>query len=85
MGGYYYSQDLLEWHFVTTEDLPIEDYAPTAVVINGAIYYTGNNTEILYRSEDPKGGQWEVANASFPSVGDPAFFLDDDGRVYLYD
>lgn len=84
LGGYYYSPDLLNWNFVTTADLPIENYAPTAVVINDALYYLANGTSVLYRSSDPKSGKWEKANPSYPVVGDPAFFVDTDGRVYLY-
>lgn len=84
LGGYYYSPDLLNWNFVTTNDLPIENYAPTAVVINGSLYYLANGTSALYRTNDPVSGMWEIANPSFPVVGDPAFFVDTDGRVYLY-
>lgn len=83
-GGYWYSDDLVDWNYVTNKDLPIENYAPTAVVINDTLYYLANETSALYRSDDPISGKWEVANPSFPVVGDPAFFVDTDGRVYLY-
>ena len=84
LGGYYHSPDLLHWSFVTTADLPIENYAPTAVAINGSLYYLANETSALYRTDDPISGKWEIANPSFPVVGDPAFFVDTDGSVYLY-
>ncbi len=83
-GGYWYSNDLLDWNFVTTTTLPIENYAPTAVVIDNSLYWLANGTSALYRTNDPISGKWEVANPSFPVVGDPAFFVDTDGRVYLY-
>lgn len=84
LGGYYYSPDLLNWNFVTTTDLPIENYAPTAVVFKDSLYWLANGTSVLYRTGDPISGKWEIANPSFPVVGDPAFFVDTDGRVYLY-
>lgn len=83
-GGYWYSKDLLDWNFIVTNDLPIENYAPTASVINGSLYWLANGTSALYRTNDPISGKWEIANPSFPVVGDPDFFFDTDGRVYLY-
>ena len=38
-GGYFHSTDLINWDLITTNDLPLEDYAPTAVVMNDAIYF----------------------------------------------
>src|SRR5688572_2757079 len=38
-GGYFHSKDLISWDLITTKDLPLEDYAPTAVVMNDAIYF----------------------------------------------
>ncbi|MGI8638271.1 MAG: family 43 glycosylhydrolase, partial [Segetibacter sp.] len=83
-GGYWYSKDLLNWIFVTTTTLPSENYAPTACVINGSLYWLANGTSALYRTDDPISGKWEVANASFPGVGDPDLFVDTDGKVYFY-
>jgi xylan 1,4-beta-xylosidase len=83
-GGYWYSKDLLNWNFVTTTTLPIENYAPTAVVINNSLYWLANGTSALYRTDDPISGKWEIANSSFPGVGDPDLFVDSDGRVYFY-
>ena len=84
LGGYYYSPDLLQWNFVGNTNLPIENYAPTAVVLNDDMYWLANGTDVLYKTADPISGKWEVANANFPVVGDPAFFVDTDGRIYLY-
>lgn len=83
-GGYWSSSDLISWKFITTKDLPLEDYAPTAVVINDSVYFMALDRKI-YRSGDPSTGQWEVVASDFPYfAGDPALFLDDDGRLYLY-
>ncbi len=84
-GGYWHSKDLLNWTFITTKDLPFEKDAPTAVVINGAMYYLPLGSKIIYKSDDPLTGKWEIYNDNFPlPVGDPDLFQDTDGRVYLY-
>src|SRR4051812_25752193 len=38
-GGYFHSKDLINWNLITTTDLPLEDYAPTAVVMNNELYF----------------------------------------------
>jgi hypothetical protein len=84
-GGYWVSNDLLSWKMVTTTDLPIENYAPTAVVIGNWLYFFTSQSHTIYRSNDPASGKWEVYNDSFPiSITDPMFFADTDGRVYFY-
>ncbi len=84
-GGYWVSSDLLAWKMVTTKDLPIENYAPTAVVIGDWLYFLTSESNTIYRSNDPASGKWEVVNSSFPIViTDPALFADTDGRVYFY-
>src|SRR5258708_38788616 len=45
--------------------------------------YTRNFT--IWMSTDPKGNQWKPLVDSFDIGGsDPAFFTDDDGRLYMY-
>jgi xylan 1,4-beta-xylosidase len=84
-GGYWYSKDLLKWTFVTTKDLPFEKDAPAAAVINGSLYYMPLNSHIIYKTDDPVSGKWEVYTNTFPlAIGDPDFFQDTDGKVYLY-
>ncbi len=79
-GGYWHSKDLLNWMFITTKDLPFEKDAPTAAVINGSLYYLPSGSKIIYKSDDPLSGKWEVYNDSFPlPVGDPDLFQDIDG------
>src|SRR5688572_20359967 len=43
-GGYFHSKDLINWDLITTKDLPLEDYAPTAVVMNDAIYFMASGS-----------------------------------------
>lgn len=87
-GGYFHSTDLVHWDLITTKDLPLEDYAPTAVVMNDTIYFMASlNTPPLtiYKSGDPKSGSWKAATVSFPiGMTDPDLFLDDDGRLFFY-
>jgi len=86
-GGYWHSVDLINWDLITTADLPLEDYAPTAVVIGDRVYFmaSGKSPLTIYKTSDPKTGKWEIANSSFPiGMVDPDLFLDDDGRLYFY-
>ncbi len=84
-GGYWYSKNLLTWNFVTTKDLPFEKDAPAAAVINGSLYYMPLNSHIIYKTDDPVSGKWQVYTDTFPmAIGDPDFFQDTDGKVYLY-
>lgn len=83
-GGYWVSDNLMKWSFITTADLPVEDYAPTALVMNNAMYFMALDRRI-YKSNDPMTGHWKVVKDSFDMyAGDPCLFLDDDGRLYLY-
>ncbi|MBF4473029.1 family 43 glycosylhydrolase [Flavobacterium sp. HJJ] len=83
-GGYWVSDNLLKWSFVTSTQLPLEDYAPTALVMNNVLYFMALDRRI-YKAVDPLIGQWEIAKDSMDIyAGDPCLFLDDDGRLYLY-
>ena len=83
-GGYWTSDNLINWTFITTSDLPIEDYAPAVVVMKDAIYFMALDKRI-YKSADPLNGRWQIVKEDFSlHAGDPDLFLDDDGRLYLY-
>src|SRR5215213_2814962 len=86
-GGYFHSTDLIRWDLITTNDLPLEDYAPAAVVMNDTLYFMASAGAPLkiYKTADPKSGKWQIANSSFPiGMIDPDLFLDDDGRLFFY-
>jgi len=86
-GGYFHSTDMIHWDLITTNDLPLEDYAPTAVVMNDNIYFMASHGAPLtiYKTADPKSGKWQVANPAFPiGMIDPDLFVDDDGRLFFY-
>jgi xylan 1,4-beta-xylosidase len=86
-GGYFHSSDLIHWDLITTNDLPLEDYAPAAVVMNDTIYFMASSGApiTIYKSADPKSGKWVIANSNFPiGMTDPDLFVDEDGRLYFY-
>jgi xylan 1,4-beta-xylosidase len=82
-GGYWHSRDLREWTLVVPEGLPLEDYAPAVMILDGRMYYTAHKSMALYTTDDPAAGKWRKV-ADLASYADPDLFLDDDGRVYLY-
>ena len=86
-GGYWHSDDLADWKFIRTDQIPTEEYAPTVVAIHDTLYFLASSTtkSTLYKSADPLSGKWDVAKDSMDiTVWDPALFLDDDQRLYLY-
>ena len=74
--------------------MPLEDYAPAVIAIEDTVYFMANShrigegkysTQKIFKTSDPSGGEWEIANPAFPFIAsDPAFFRDDDGKLYLY-
>jgi len=92
--GYWWSADLADWHFVPRRFLkpyhPVYDElcAPAAIALGDTLLLIGSTWTRdfpLYMSKDPTIDNWSEAIDSF-QVGawDPAFFADDDGRLFLY-
>ena len=97
--GYWWSGDLSEWHFVRHSFLTGESLrdnpglyddlcAPAAWVQGDSLMVFGSTYTRLFpiwASTDPKSGVWTKAVERFEIGGwDPAFFVDDDGRLYMY-
>lgn len=80
--GYWYTADFITWTHVWPKGLPDNFEAPGAGVLNERIYASANFAD-LYTTDDPKSGVWERVSDS-ANEGDPAFFQDDDGRVFLF-
>lgn len=92
--GYWISSDMLNWKFNERRflrpwnDTKDELCAPAVGVIGDTMIvfgstYTSNFT--LWGSTNPKGNEWFPIVDSFDIGGwDPAFFTDDDGRLYMY-
>lgn len=85
-GGYWHSGDLLSWKFVSGSNLPLENPAPTAVVIGDWIYFFTSLSDKIFRTKDPAGGKWEEYGSSIlmSMISDFAVFADTDGKVYCY-
>lgn len=82
-GGYWHSPDLVRWTFVRPAGYPVEEYAPTVAIAGNQWVLLNSEGSGLYASDDPAGGQW-VKKRDVRPVSDPALFLDDDGKLYLY-
>lgn len=86
-GGYWHSLDLTNWTFVETDRIPAEEYAPSVVVIGNTMYFLASSNEqsTIYKSTNPLSGEWDIAVEKLEiPIWDPAFFLDEDERLYLY-
>lgn len=93
--GYWWSPDLLNWNFISKKFLRPwnggvydELCAPAVGIIGDTMLvfgstYTRNFT--VWMSTNPKANDWKPLVDSFEIGGwDPAFFTDDDNRLYLY-
>jgi xylan 1,4-beta-xylosidase len=92
--GYWVSPDMLSWKFIPRLFLKPwhkvydELCAPAAVALGDTLLLLGSTYAKnfpIWMSTDPRKDNWREAIDSF-EVGawDPAFFLDDDGRFYIY-
>jgi hypothetical protein len=92
--GYWWSPDMLHWTFVARHflkpDAKVYDdlCAPAAWVMDDALYLYGSTYTPnfpIWKSTNPKTDDWTMATDAFKlGAWDPAFFLDDDGKLYLY-
>lgn len=85
VGGYLRSTDLVHWSLIEPTGLPLEEWAPAVVVIKDKFYFTSGGTKGSFTTDDPDRGQWTNITTYPFVVEDPCTFLDDDGRLYLYD
>ena len=88
-GGYWSSPDLVDWTFIPCKTIStIEHYAPTILVMDDAMYFMSSSDPKIFRNENPDIDKWVDIGSKFEFqiVGsvDPAFFMDDDKRVYIY-
>jgi hypothetical protein len=92
--GYWWSNDMLTWKFIAKKFLRPwnivydELCAPAVGVIGDTMIVMGStyaNNFTLWMSTDPKRNEWKPLVDSFEIGGwDPAFFTDDDGKLYMY-
>src|SRR5687768_2739071 len=92
--GYWHSPDMLNWTFVSRKFLRPwnegndEIVAPAVGIIGDTMIVFGSTYTkqfTIWMSTDPKANIWKPLVDSFNIGGwDPAFFTDDDGRLYMY-
>jgi len=86
--GYWHSDDLQHWNFVTPEKWYFQgSNAPTAFNYKDSVLYVAGNPSgngsILF-TDNPKKGDWKATPSIVNGLQDPALFIDDDGKTYLY-
>lgn len=93
--GYWWSNDLLNWHFISRKFLrpwntgydelcaPAVGIIGDTMLVFGSTYTTNFS---IWMSTDPKNNSWKPLVDSFAIGGwDPAFFTDEKtGRLYMY-
>lgn len=92
--GYWWGENLAEWHFVPRRFLKPyhkvydELCAPAALALNDTLLLLGStHTQDfpIWMSTNPTSNEWREATDSLRlGAWDPALFLDDDGRLYIY-
>ena len=91
--GYWSSDDMKDWKFITNDYMHFGDYAPAVMVYNGELYWNVSGRNQLYKTSTPEDGDsWVLASENISpfmdepdrTIWDPYLFADDDGRVYLY-
>ena len=93
--GYWWSSDMLNWNFVSKKFLRPwnagvydELCAPAVGIVGDTMLVFGSTYTskfTLWMSTNPKANEWKPLVDSFEIGGwDPAFFTDDDGRLYMY-
>jgi len=92
--GYWYSSDMLNWKFISKKFLRPwnkaydELCAPGVGVIGDTMIVFGSTYTkqfSIWMSTNPKANEWKPLVDSFEIGGwDPSFFVDDDGRLYMY-
>lgn len=93
--GYWWSSDMLQWHYISRRFLRPwntgtydELCAPAVGVIGDTMLVMGSTYTsrfTIWMSTNPRNNEWKPLVDSFAIGGwDPAFFTDDDGRLYMY-
>jgi len=92
--GYWWSSDLNHWNFVSRSFLKpshkvYDDLCAPAVWVQGDTLLVFGSTHEknfpIWMSTNPKANEWKEVVSPFQiGAWDPAFFRDDDGRLYLY-
>jgi hypothetical protein len=92
--GYWWSDDMYTWNFVERfflkpwHNVYDELCAPGTLVLGDTLLLIGSTHTKefpIWMSTEPTGDNWKEAVEKFEAgAWDPAFFEDDDGRIYCY-
>ena len=85
-GGFYWSDDLINWSYHQNKNLDLYRYAPDVREVNGRLVFcasTRNKPSTFWVTDDPFAETYEKISEPF-DFWDPDVFQDDDGRVYFY-
>lgn len=87
--GYWVSDDMSNWEFITPQNWYFNgSNAPAAAVHGDKIIVAGDPSGrmAVISTDTPDIGNWKTSYSVLPiSIQDPALFVDDDGKVFLYE
>lgn len=87
--GYWVSEDMSNWKFIRPQSWYFNgSNAPAAAVLGDEIIVLGDPSGhgAVIKTGNPELGDWQTTYSVIPiAVQDPDLFVDDDGRVYLYE
>lgn len=87
--GYWMSDDMSNWEFITPENWYFNgSNAPAAAVHGDKVIVAGDPSGrmAVISTDTPEIGDWKTSYSVLPiNIQDPALFVDDDGKVYLYE
>ncbi|MGL5938689.1 MAG: family 43 glycosylhydrolase [Phocaeicola sp.] len=87
--GYWRSKDLLDWEFIQPGKnwYPQGCNAPAAYNYKDSVLYvTGDpsGSMSILSSDNPASGDWKATPSILSDLQDPALFIDDDGKTYMF-
>lgn len=87
--GYWVSSDMSNWKFIKPRNWYFNgSNAPAAAVSKDKVILAGDPSGrmAIIETDNPEIGDWQTNYSVIPiSIQDPALFVDDNGRVYLYE
>ncbi|WP_291403769.1 family 43 glycosylhydrolase [Daejeonella sp.] len=86
--GYWHSTDLSNWNFIKPEKWYFQgSNAPAAHNYKDSVLYVmgdpSGSMSVLY-TDNPKKGDWKATPSILNDLQDPALFIDDDDKAYIY-
>ena len=87
--GYWVSEDMSSWNFIKPQSWYFNgSNAPAAAVKDDEIIVLGDPSGhgAVIKTDNPELGDWKTTYSVIPfGVQDPDLFVDEDGKVYLYE